>query len=105
VERVIRAVALELCGLFVDDGAVAVVAIVALLSVALFVQHQGDGHSIAGIFLIVGVLIAVWAGLYGASKARSLSTRADSSEPKEQLSSSHGGASSAARDPELITRH
>ena len=105
VERVIRAVALELWGLFVDDGAVAVVAIVALLAVALFVQHQGDGHSIAGIFLIVGVLIAVWAGLYGASKARSLSTRADSSEPKERLSSSHGGASSAARDPELITRH
>ena len=69
-ERVTRAVVFELWGLFVDDGAVALVAIVALLSVALFVQHQGDGHSIAGALLIVGVLIAVWAGLSSASKAR-----------------------------------
>ncbi len=69
VERVIRAIALEIWGLFVDDGAVAVVAVVALLAVALFVQHQGDGHSIAGIVLIAGVLIAVWVGLSSAAKA------------------------------------
>ena len=61
LERAIKAVVLELWGLFVDDGAVAVVAVVALLAVALFVQHQGDGHSIAGVLLIAGVLIAVWA--------------------------------------------
>jgi Ca2+/H+ antiporter, TMEM165/GDT1 family len=66
VERAIRAVVREVWGLFVDDGAVAVVAIVALLAVALFVQHLGDAHSIAGVLLIVGVLVAVWAGLYGA---------------------------------------
>jgi Ca2+/H+ antiporter, TMEM165/GDT1 family len=70
VERVVRAIVFELWGLFVDDGAVALVAIVALLSVALFIQQQGDAHSIAGAVLIVGVLIAVWAGLSSASKAR-----------------------------------
>ena len=104
VERAIGAVVLELWGLFVDDGAVAVVAIVALLAVALFVQHQGDGHSIAGIFLVVGVLIAVWAGLYGAGRARSGSTRGAASEPSEPLSSPHSGTPSDARDPELIAR-
>jgi len=70
VERVVRAIVFELWGLFVDDGAVALVAIVVLLSVALFVQHQGDAHSIAGALLIVGVVVAVWAGLSSASKAR-----------------------------------
>jgi Ca2+/H+ antiporter, TMEM165/GDT1 family len=67
-ERTIRAIVSELWGLFVDDGAVAVGAIVALLAVALLVQHQGDGHNVAGALLIAGVLIAVWAGLSGARK-------------------------------------
>lgn len=67
--RVIKAVALEVWGLFVDDGAVAVVAVVALLAVALFVQHQGDGHNIAGVLLIAGVLVAVGVGLSAAGRA------------------------------------
>jgi uncharacterized membrane protein len=67
--RVIKAVALEVWGLFVDDGAVALVAVVALLAVALFVQHLGDGHNIAGILLIAGVLIAVGVGLSAAGRA------------------------------------
>jgi uncharacterized membrane protein len=67
--RAIKAVGLEVWGLFVDDGAVALVAVVALLAVALFVQHQGDGHKIAGVLLIAGVLIAVGVGLSGAGRA------------------------------------
>ncbi len=69
VGQVIKAVALEVWGLFVDDGAVALVAVVALLAVALFVQHQGDGHNIAGAMLIVGVLVAVGVGLSAAGRA------------------------------------
>src|SRR5579863_2516525 len=65
----IRAVVLEVWGLFVDDGAVAMVAVVALFAVALFVQHQGDGHNIAGVVLIAGVLIAVGVGLSSAGRA------------------------------------
>jgi hypothetical protein len=65
----IKAVVLEVWGLFVDDGAVALVAVVALLAVALFVQHQGDGHNIAGAVLIAGVLIAVGVGLSAAGRA------------------------------------
>jgi Ca2+/H+ antiporter, TMEM165/GDT1 family len=67
--RAIKAVLLEVWGLFVDDGAVALVAVVALLAVALFVQHQGDGHNIAGVLLIAGVLIAVGVGLSAAGRA------------------------------------
>src|SRR4029077_20673518 len=98
VERVIRAVALELWGLFVDDGAVAVVAIVALLAVALFVQHQGDGHSIAGIFLVVGVLIAVWAGLCCGGKPLWRPRGGGIWDAREPLSSPHGTDSSESRD-------
>jgi uncharacterized membrane protein len=67
--RALKAVVLEVWGLFVDDGAVALVAVVALLAVALFVQHQGDGHDIAGVLLIAGVLIAVGVGLSAAGRA------------------------------------
>ena len=73
VARVVKAIALELWGLFVDDGAVAIVAIVALLAVTLFVNHEGDSHSIAGILLIVGVLFAVGSGLTSAAKAHGTS--------------------------------
>jgi uncharacterized membrane protein len=67
--RLTKAVAVEVWGLFVDDGAVALVAVVALLTVALFVQHEGDGHNIAGALLIVGVLVAVGVGLSAAGRA------------------------------------
>jgi Ca2+/H+ antiporter, TMEM165/GDT1 family len=67
--RALKAVVLEVWGLFVDDGAVALVAVVALLAVALFVEHQGDGHNIAGVLLIAGVLVAVGVGLSAAGRA------------------------------------
>jgi Ca2+/H+ antiporter, TMEM165/GDT1 family len=81
VERTLRAIGLELWGLFVDDGAIAVVAVLALLAVALFVQHQGDAHGIAGIVLIAGVLIAVWLGL--SSSARGSRKPATRSAPEQ----------------------
>ena len=67
--HVAKVVAQEIWGLFVDDGAVALVAIAALLGVSLYVDHEGDSHNIAGALLIVGVLVAVWAGLSGATKS------------------------------------
>jgi uncharacterized membrane protein len=100
-ERAARAIVLELWGLFVDDGAVALVAIVALLAVALFVQHQGDGDGIAGVLLIVGVLIAVSAGLAGAARDRA---PVPPVAPEQSSAPRPSGASVAAepRDRELI---
>jgi hypothetical protein len=80
LERAIRAIVLELWGLFVDDGAVALVAVIALLGVALIVQHEGDPHSIAGVLLIAGVLIAVAAGL--ANTARRVRKTIDKRPPE-----------------------
>jgi Ca2+/H+ antiporter, TMEM165/GDT1 family len=82
VERAIRAVALEIWGLFVDDGAIALVAVVALLAVALYVQHQGHVQPIAGVLLIIGVLIAVWVGLSNARAATRKLTSLRSPEPQ-----------------------
>jgi Ca2+/H+ antiporter, TMEM165/GDT1 family len=67
--RAVRTAALEVWGLFVDDGALAIVAVLAIFGVALFATHFGDNHSIAGALLILGVLLAVWAGLHDATKS------------------------------------
>jgi uncharacterized membrane protein len=69
IARAARTAVTEVWGLFVDDGALAIVAILAIFGVALFATHYGDGHSIGGALLIVGVLLAVWAGLHDASKS------------------------------------
>ena len=76
IARAVRTAVTEVWGLFVDDGALAIVAILAIFGVALFATHYGDGHSIAGALLIVGVLLAIWAGLHDASKASSPTRRA-----------------------------
>ncbi len=69
IVRAARTAVTEVWGLFVDDGALAIVAILAIFGVALFATHYGDGHSIGGALLIVGVLLAVWAGLHDAAKS------------------------------------
>jgi uncharacterized membrane protein len=99
-ERAIRAVVFEIWGLFVDDGAVAVGAVVALLAVALLVQHQGDNHSIAGVLLIVGVLIAVWAGL--SSARRSAPRLVLRSVPDRTLAATESGAKLDEPDHALV---
>jgi uncharacterized membrane protein len=102
-ERAIRAVALEVWGLFVDDGAVALVAVVALLAVALYVQHQGDGHAIAGALLIVGVVLAVWVGLSSARSAdRASSAAAPLPQPLQQPPRVEGMATSDTPERTLI---
>jgi uncharacterized membrane protein len=65
----VRTAGMEIWGLFVDDGALALVAVLVILAVALFAIHYGDNHSIAGALLIVGVLLAVYAGLRDATKS------------------------------------
>jgi Ca2+/H+ antiporter, TMEM165/GDT1 family len=65
----VRNAAMEVWGLFVDDGALALVAVLVILAVSLFATHFGDSHSVAGALLIVGVLLAVFAGLRDATKS------------------------------------
>lgn len=68
--RFLRAAGGELWGLFVDDGALAIVAVAAILAVALFATHTRGQGLAAGVLLVVGVLTAIAVGLAGPARAR-----------------------------------
>jgi uncharacterized membrane protein len=57
----------EIWGLFVDDGALAMVAVAAVLAVALYVGHTAS-RGIGAVLLVVGVIAAIAAGLNDALK-------------------------------------
>jgi len=66
--RLLRAAWAEVYGLFVDDSALAVVTVAALLAVALFAQRFSP--QLAGLFLVLGVLLAIGVSLSGPARAR-----------------------------------
>ena len=78
--RIGRAIVSEAWGLFVDDGALAIVTITALLAVALFANALKGQREMAGWLLVAGVLIAIMMGLAGPARKR---VRATPSEPAE----------------------
>jgi Ca2+/H+ antiporter, TMEM165/GDT1 family len=66
--RLLRGAWAEVYGLFVDDSALAVVTVAALLAVALFAQRFNP--QLAGLFLVLGVLLAIAVSLSGPARAR-----------------------------------
>ena len=66
--RLLRSAWGELYGLFVDDSALAVITVAALLAVALFAQRYNT--QFAGLFLVVGVLLAMVVSISGPARAR-----------------------------------
>ncbi len=66
--RSVRAAVLEVWGLFVDDGALAIATVAVLFGVAVFVDHLSGLRGLAAILLVAGVLMAIAMGLSGASK-------------------------------------
>jgi Ca2+/H+ antiporter, TMEM165/GDT1 family len=66
--RLLRAAWTELYGLFVDDSALAIITIAALLGVALFAQRFNT--QLAGLLLVAGVLLAMVISLSGPARAR-----------------------------------
>mgnify|MGYP001791538334 CR=1 FL=1 len=66
--RLLRSAWGELYGLFVDDSALAVITIAALLAVTLFAQRFNS--QLAGLVLVVGVLLAMVVSLSGPARAR-----------------------------------
>ncbi|HVC41584.1 MAG TPA: hypothetical protein VND54_06370 [Candidatus Saccharimonadales bacterium] len=58
----------EVWGLFVEDGAVAIVAIAVLLGVTVFTEHFAGQRGLAGVLLAVGIAGAAGAGLSAARK-------------------------------------
>ncbi|MFI5285049.1 MAG: COG4280 domain-containing protein [Candidatus Dormibacteria bacterium] len=92
IARAARTAVTEVWGLFVDDGALAIVAILAIFGVALFAAHYGDGHSIGGALLIVGVLLAVWAGLHDATKSSRKARPTSASPPLDTVAAAPSSA-------------
>lgn len=66
--RLVRSAWAELYGLFVDDSALAVITIAALLAVTLFAQRFNS--QLAGLLLVAGVLLAIVISLSGPARAR-----------------------------------
>ncbi len=56
----------EVWGLFVDDGAVAVLAVVVLFAITWYVEHFTNQRASAAVLLVAGVLATVGTGLSGA---------------------------------------
>jgi len=66
--RFLRGAWAEVYGLFVDDSALAVVTVAAILAVALFAQRFNQ--QLAGLLLVLGVLLAIVISLSGPARAR-----------------------------------
>jgi uncharacterized membrane protein len=65
VVRSLRAAILEIWGLFVDDGALAVIALLVLFAVGWYAEHVRGQQGIAAVLLVLGVLTAIAIGLSG----------------------------------------
>src|SRR5499427_4634008 len=79
--RAARAVVAEVWGLFVDDGALATVAIAIVLGVGLFAARGGQSTA-AGVSLVAGVILAVIVGLAGSFRSRAAVARARVQAPE-----------------------
>jgi uncharacterized membrane protein len=74
--RTLRAAVLEVWGLFVTDGTLAIFAVAALLFVAAFIDRFGGQRSVAGWVLVAGVLLALAIALRGAARTASKAAQA-----------------------------
>jgi uncharacterized membrane protein len=112
VLRAVRAVGAEVWGLFVDDSALATIAVAVLLAVALFTREAANQRELAGALLVLGVLGAVVVGLAGPWRARDTQRHghaavdpgraaADARPSEERLPQAprHGAGRPAAREP------
>lgn len=73
--RSVRSAFLEVWGLFVDDGALAIGTIAVLLGMAVFLDHVNGERQLGGALLVLGVFIALAMGLSGAIKQSWARTR------------------------------
>jgi uncharacterized membrane protein len=68
--RMLRAAVLEVWGLFVTDGMLAIFAVTGLLFVAVFIDRFGGDRTNAGLVLVAGVLLAIAVALLRAASAK-----------------------------------
>lgn len=72
--RLVRAAAVEVWGLFVTDGLLAIFALVALAAVDLFVSRTSGQRTNAGLLLVGGVVFGLGIALWAAARAAVVKT-------------------------------
>jgi uncharacterized membrane protein len=68
--KMLWAAVIEVWGLFVTDGLLAIFAVAALLFVAVFIEGLGGDRTNAGLVLVAGVLLAIGVALIRAARAK-----------------------------------
>lgn len=97
--RSIQAAAREVWGLFVDDGALAVVALLVLFAIAWYTDHVTGQRGFASILLVVGVLAAIVIGLVGPYRQARLAV----SRAQDTASAEHERNRTVAPEETLVT--
>jgi uncharacterized membrane protein len=87
--RFVRATVLEVWGLFVTDGLLAIFAVAALLFIPVYVDRLRGDRTIAGVLLVAGVLLSVAVALRRAARAS-----AKVAAPNQNLASPAAGTDS-----------
>src|SRR5487761_807766 len=77
--RMVRAAAVEVWGLFVTNGLLALFGVLALVGVNLYLSHTTGQKTNAGLFLVAGVVVALGISLWAA--ARTELAKSASAEP------------------------
>ena len=90
--RPLRSAVLEVWGLFVTDGMLAIFAIAALLFVVVYIDRLGGQRTLAGLLLAGGIVLAIVASLRQATRA---AARASAAKAVAVATSSADGETSA----------
>ncbi len=67
--RMLRAAVLEVWGLFVTDGLLAILSVVALVAVGVFLGHTAGQKTNAGLLLVAGILVGLGVALWAAARS------------------------------------
>lgn len=78
--RMLRAAVLEVWGLFVTDGMLAIFIVTGLLFVAVFIDRFGGDRTNAGLVLVAVVLLAIAVALHRAASGKAKSAKRTESE-------------------------
>lgn len=81
--RMARAAAIEVWGLFVTDGLLAIFAVAALLGAGLFLSHTTGQKTSAGLVLVAGVVAALGISLWAAARTAVAKTRATETQREQ----------------------
>ena len=80
----VRAAAVEVWGLFVTDGLLAILAVVALITAGLFLSRTSGQRTNAGLLLVAGVVVALGISLWAAARRSVARNRAPEPAQEQQ---------------------